>query len=183
MYRIGPILAVACSLVAATEEAKGEDLSYAISWIKSTSDATPIATGTRTYTVANVRSVETRTHQGTPTWEKSIELTPDFTLTIFQRLGAEEISWFGVSIKCQRYPRCWGWNQFEIGDDGEFAQHIGSTRVSVSVRVINGLKEIQKIEFPEDTTLLFTDDTLAHPPGTSTFKVLLRKGSVLRIAP
>ena len=44
-------------------------------------------------------------------------------------------------------------------------------------------EELLAVEFLDDVTLRYVDDMFRHSPGESTHEILVRKGSVLRLAP
>ena len=58
----------------------------------------------------------------------------------------------------------------------------GPGRLSVTIKKGPGYEELEAVEFLDDVVLRYLDD-MSKPPGTHTHEVVVRKGSLLRVAP
>jgi hypothetical protein len=89
---------------------------------------------------------------------------------------------FGLVIYRKGDDNGFSWEWFDR-EKGEMFQKLqGQGRVLVHVTKGPGYEELQSVEFMDDIIFRYLDD-MAKPPGTHTHEVLVRKGSVLRLAP
>ena len=70
----------------------------------------------------------------------------------------------------------------DLGGTSPDAQLQGNGRVVVQVKRQGEAEELKSVEFLEDVTLRYLDD-MSKPPGTVTHEVLIKKGSILALAP
>jgi hypothetical protein len=75
-----------------------------------------------------------------------------------------------------------GWNWFDRQKGDVFEKLRGTGHLKVSERRIDGSTEIESIEFLDDITLTYRDDKVTTKTGERTHELLIKKGSVFRMA-
>jgi hypothetical protein len=141
---------------------------------------TLIGQGTRQYTV---RDVMVEAFGGeSPFWSKDLLLFSGFS--VGARIFREQtLDGFGLVVRRRddKYGFSWEWFDRDHGDI--FAKLQGSGRVRVSVIEGPGYQELAGVEFLDDITLRYLDDMMSHQVGENTHEIVVKKGSVLRVAP
>jgi hypothetical protein len=89
---------------------------------------------------------------------------------------------FGLVIYRRGDGNGFSWEWFDREHGAVFRRLQGSERVSVSIKKGAGYEELEVVEFLDDIVLRYLDD-MSKPPGTHTHEVVIRKGSVLKVAP
>ena len=184
MSRIGAIILLLFSVLA-----HGESISFEVYEVSGKTSRSLLTKGTRDYTVRDI-VVEEHKSGDTRWWSKELAVASGFSIgaSIFQE---KDLTGFGLSLRDRSSFMgrislggfSWDWFDRESGDIYRKLQ--GSGRVRVTLVLSQPFQEIATIEFLEDVTLrvmsrpwflyfLFKDDT---------HHMLIRKGSVLRLAP
>jgi hypothetical protein len=89
---------------------------------------------------------------------------------------------FGLVIYRRGDGNGFSWEWFEREQGAVFRRLQGSGRVSAGIKKGDGYEELEVVEFLDDIVLRYLDD-MSKPPGTHTHEVVIRKGSVLKVAP
>jgi len=63
-----------------------------------------------------------------------------------------------------------------------FTKRRGAGRLKVSLRAIDGLVELESVEFLDDVALTYQDRTVTTKVGERTHELLIKKGSIFRMA-
>ncbi len=143
---------------------------------------TPIANGVKTYSPAKdiiVRDGPTK--DGAPSWVKSLVLDENFAIGASVH-REQPLTGFGLMVFRRGGRDGFSWEWFDKANGSTFAKLQGNGRVAVKVKKQGEAEEITSVEFLEDVTLRYLDD-MSKPPGTVNHEVLIRKGSVLALAP
>jgi len=124
---------------------------------------------------------EGRGRDGARTWSKSLLLDDRFALSA-SVYREPRLEGFGLTIDRKGDENGFSWEWFDREKGETFQKLQGQGRVLVHVTKGPGYEELQSVEFLDDIVFRYLDD-MAKPPGTHTHEVLVRKGSVLRLAP
>jgi hypothetical protein len=118
---------------------------------------------------------------GRPAWSKSLPLSDTFAVgaSVYQE---RNLDGFGLFVSRRGDQRGFSWEWFERESGSTFRKLQGQGRVSVSVKKAADYEELEAVEFLDDIVLRYLDD-MAKGPGTHTHEILIKKGSVLRVAP
>jgi hypothetical protein len=118
---------------------------------------------------------------GAPSWSKSLLL--DNTFAVSASVYREpRLDGFGLVIYRKGDEKGFSWEWFDRSQGDVFQKRQGDGRVSVRTKKGPGYEELESVEFLDDIVLRYLDD-MAKPPGTHTHEVMVRKGSVLKLAP
>jgi hypothetical protein len=142
-----------------------------------------IANGVRDYSpkhdvVARERDAKKR---GVTSWSKSLLLNDDWALTA-DVVRERQLEGFGLMVQRRGDANGFSWEWFVLDAGQVFRKLQGSGRVSVTTIKGPGYEELGAVEFLDDIVLRYLDD-MAKPPGTHTHELLVRKGSILKLAP
>ena len=142
----------------------------------------PLAKGTKQYSPAKDIVVRERPGKdGTPAWQKSLVLNDTFALSV-SVYRERSLDGFGLVIYRKGDDNGFSWDWFDREREGRFVKLQGPGRVAIQTKKGPGYEELVSIEFLDDIVLRYLDD-MSKPPGTHTHEILVRKGSVLRVAP
>ena len=141
----------------------------------------PAGQGVKDYSAKDIVVRERRADDGTLSWTKWLLLDESFSIGVEVQRAAG-LDGFGLVVFRRGDQDGFSWDWFDRAAGGTFAKRQGGGRVKVSMKQVGALEEIASIEFVEDTVLRYLDD-MSKPPGTVTHEILVKKGSVLRIAP
>jgi hypothetical protein len=89
---------------------------------------------------------------------------------------------FGLVVVRRGDEAGFSWEWFTRETDSAFVKLQGTGRLRVDTKKAADYEELEALEFQEDVLLRYLDD-MSKPPGTHTHEILIRKGSVLRLAP
>ena len=175
------ILSLAITFLSLPLLARGEEIAYVIAAATAKPNDAPIAAGSKQYTLRDVRVKEVRDRDGSVHWDKSVELASGFSVGI-NVTREPSLSGVGLLISNPHFPigLSWNWFQAEAGDI--YKQLKSDSRIRVLLQHVGTAEEIVAVEFLDDATLTFTDNMLKRKPGEDTHTILIRKGSVLRVA-
>jgi hypothetical protein len=113
-------------------------------------------------------------------WNKSLLLEGGFVIeaSVYRE---PTLTGFGLTID-KPAANGFSWEWFDIESGNVFRKLQGPGRVAVEVAKGPGYEELRSVEFLDDITLRYRDDS-TNAPGAHTHEVVVRKGSVLRVAP
>jgi TonB family protein len=142
-----------------------------------------IAGGVKTYSPETDMIAQERpelNHKGV-WWSRTLNL--DDTFSVSAAVHRETtLDGFGLMVSMSGGLRGFSWEWFDRYDGSVFRKRQGSGLVSVTLNRGPGYEELQSVEFSDDIVLRYLDD-IGKPPGTHTHEVMIRKGSVLMVAP
>jgi hypothetical protein len=161
---------------------RGEEIAYVIAASTAKANDPPIAAGSKQYTLKEVRIKEVRNKDGSIFWTKAVELASGFNIGINVTREPTHDG-VGLFISNAKYPAGISWNWFQAETDDTYKQLKGNSHIKVQLKQMAAAQEIVAVEFLDDTTLTFTDDMFRHKPGEDSHRVVVKKGSVLRVAP
>jgi hypothetical protein len=161
---------------------RGEEIAYVIAAATAKPSDRPIAAGSKQYALKDVRIKEVRNRDGSIFWDKSVELASGFSLGIDVSREPTHDG-VGLVISNPHYPIGISWNWFQAETDDTYKQVKGDSHIKVQLKQMAAAQEIVAVEFLDDTTLTFTDDMFRHKPGEDSHRLVVKKGSVLRVAP
>lgn len=162
--------------------ARGEEIAFVIAASIGKANDAPIAAGSKQYSLKDVRVKEVRNRDGSIFWTKSVELASGFNIGINVTREPTHDG-VGLFISNSKFPAGISWNWFQAETDDTYKQLKGDSHIKVQLKQMGAAQEIVAVEFLDDTTLTFTDDMFRRKPGEDSHKVLVKKGSVLRVAP
>jgi hypothetical protein len=137
--------------------------------------------GVRSYSPpADVVVQERKGVGGRPTWDQTLWLDEAFGVSL-RSSRPSRIDGFGLFVTRRGDDNGFSWEWFDREEGVTFSRRQGPGRVSVSLVTGADGEDIRSIEFLDDVTLRYLDD-MRKPPGTHTHEVMIRKGSVLRLA-
>jgi hypothetical protein len=142
-----------------------------------------VAKGVKTYSPAKDIVVQEQkgARDGVVSWSKSLLL--DGTFAISANVHRERrVDGFGLVVSRRGDQNGFSWEWFDRERGAAFQKRQDSGRVSITIKSGPDYEELESITFLDDTTLRYLDD-MSKPPGTHTHEVVVRKGSVLRVAP
>ena len=119
---------------------------------------------------------------GVPFWSKGIAFVDDWLLVAHVTKDTELTS-FGLGIRNTGNPRGFSWEWFDKIEGDLFRKRQGAGEVRAFVERGPDYQELIGVEFLDDVTLRYLDDISNHDPGDHTHEILIREGSVLRLAP
>ncbi|HTY62713.1 MAG TPA: energy transducer TonB [Acidobacteriota bacterium] len=160
--------------------------SETISWEASTvqeSGREVIAGGVRTYSpdtdiIAHERPELNRNGVW---WSRTLNL--DDTFSVSAAVHREPLlDGFGLMVNMSGGLLGFSWEWFDRYEGNIFRKRQGGGQVSVTLNRGPGYEELQAVEFLDDIVLRYLDD-INKPPGTHTHEVIIRKGSILMVAP
>jgi hypothetical protein len=159
----------------------GETIAYRLSALRG---GTPVilAEGTRTYSPdADVEVEHTDTRDGAGFWSKRILLAKGFKLeaNVYRE---RQVDGFGLVVTSRPNMEEFSWNWFDRETGSTFTKRRGSGRLRVKLRTVEGLVELESIEFLDDVALTYQDRTLTTQVDERTHELLIKKGSVFRMA-
>jgi len=157
-----------------------ESLSYAIYSVPLFfGERETIAEGTRNYTHDDIQ-IETGPAPNAKNWTKTLSIDHGFSIgaSVYRE---PKIDGFGLWMRKNGGGFSWEW--FDLEKKDIFRKRQGKGRVKVQFKSIEGEQELASIEFLDDVT--FRLDTLWFIPfwHKDTHNLLVRKGSVLWLAP
>jgi hypothetical protein len=162
--------------------AAGEELSWEAVALTGPNGRQVIGKGVKAYLPAKDIVVnEGRGRDGTTSWSKSLWLDEAFAISASVH-REPSLDGFGLVIYRRGDDNSFSWEWFDREKDNVFQKLQGSGRLTVQVKKGPGYEELESVEFLDDIVLRYLDD-MAKPPGTHTHELLVRKGSVLRLAP
>jgi hypothetical protein len=175
MPSIALIVAISCTFAAAES----------VTWETKTigqGGTTPIAKGVKTYSPAKDIIVRDGPNKdGAPSWVKSLVLDENFAIGASVH-REQPLTGFGLMVFRRGDRDGFSWEWFDKANGSTFTKLQGSGRVAVKVKRQGEAEELTSVEFLEDVTLRYLDD-MSKAPGTVTHEVVIRKGSVLALAP
>jgi hypothetical protein len=143
---------------------------------------TQIAKGVKTYSPAKDIVVRDGPNKdGTPSWVKSLVLDENFGIGASVH-REQPLTGFGLMVFRRGDRDGFSWEWFDKASGSTFTKLQGSGRVAVQVKKHGETEELTSVEFLEDVTLRYLDD-MTKSPGTVTHEVLIKKGSILALAP
>jgi TonB family protein len=179
---VGLILSWGPSKAAPRTSPAGETITWEASELRA-SGPNVIAGGIKTYSPeADIIVKERPKLNGDGVWwSKTLNL--DDTFAISAAVYREPIlSGFGLTVRMGGEEKGFSWEWFDLADGKVFRKRQGYGQVSVSFINGPGYQELQSVEFLDNIVLRYLDD-MSKPPGTHTHEVIIRKGSVLTVAP
>lgn len=167
---------VLIALLCASMPAWAEKLFYEIYSLDLNGKQTLLAKGVKEYTDSDIQ-IESREYRGKIHWSKSLALEKEFGIgaSIYRE---PEITGFG--IKAKGSPCGFSWEWFNVLSPGKFKKLQESGEVSVAYREIGNMKEIAEIHFDTDISLRLNE---SKEVGKETHRILIKKGSVLKLPP
>lgn len=162
-------------LVTAVSEVSAESIQYEIVALHWWGNEL-IAKGTYEYTVRDVRVTELATGDA-HVWQKSVKIWGEYAI------GASvyrEASLDGFGLWVQKGQHGFSWDWFDRESKDVYRKLQGPGRVRVRFTAAPNSEEIAAVEFLEDVTLR---GMFSWWPFSDSHHVLVRKGSVLRVAP
>jgi hypothetical protein len=153
-------------------------ISYEIFSVAGSDGRKSIARGVRTYTPAC--DVLIRKEGPRKAWSGSLDLSEGFAIgtTVYRE---PKLTGFGLVVERPDGGHGFSWDWFDLEQDNVFTKLQGAGRVAVEVARGPDYEEMQTVEFLDDVTLRYLDDT-SRPPGTHTHEIVVGRGSVLRLA-
>ena len=140
-----------------------------------------VGSGVREYSPAKDLVVQERVGpSGERWWDKSLVLSDTFALSANVH-RVRTLDGFGLAVSRRGDRSGFSWEWFDRQKDGTYLRRQGPGRLAVKLKKGPDYQELEAIEFLDDATLRYLDD-MSKPPGTHTHEVLVRKGSVLRVA-
>jgi hypothetical protein len=120
-------------------------------------------------------------NNGRPGWDKSLPLSDTFAVgaSVHQE---KKLDGFGLVVYRRGDRRGFSWEWFQRESGSTFRKLQGEGRLSVSIKKAGDYEELEAVEFLDDIVLRYLDD-MAKGPGRYTHEILIKKGSVLRVAP
>jgi hypothetical protein len=170
---------LAVGLVLAGVTTRAEQLTFEAFAVAPSGERERLAGGVQTYDPAKDIVIRESDGGGSTHWTKWIVLEGDFAISV-SVYREPELTGFGMTVARPDDGFSWEWFDLESGD--VFLKRQGSARVKVTVLNGEGFQELQAVEFLDDVVLRYLDD-MSKPPGTHTHELLVRKGSVVRVAP
>jgi hypothetical protein len=142
----------------------------------------PAGHGVKTYQVAaDIVVRDRRAKDGGVSWTKWLKLDDTFAIGLdIQRVTT--IDGFGLVVYRRGDEEGFSWEWFDRTAGAIFERRQGAGRVRVTTTKVGALEEIASVELLDDGVLRYLDD-MSKPPGTVTHELLLRRGSVLKVAP
>jgi hypothetical protein len=177
-------MSVGCFALAAlimAANTKPETIAYRLSTAGSLG-RTVLAEGSRTYSPETDVEVETAIgRDGSVRWSKRLELWRGFKLEAYVS-RERRLEGFGLVVTSPASPNAFSWNWFDREEGPVFVKRRGTGRLKVTERSIDELVELEAIEFLDDVALTYRDDGQAKDPNERTHELLIKKGSVFRMA-
>ena len=142
----------------------------------------PAGHGVKTYQVAaDIVARELRAKDGGLSWTKWLKLDETYAIGVdIQR--ATTIDGFGLVVYRRGDEEGFSWEWFDRTAGAIFERRQGAGRVRVTTTKVGALEEVASVELMDDAVLRYLDD-MSKPPGTVTHELVLKKGSVLKVAP
>jgi len=142
-----------------------------------------LAKGVKTYSPKKDILVQEQPpgRDGAVSWSKSLLLNDTFAVSASVH-RVRRLDGFGLVVYRRGDAHGFSWDWFDREDGAIFRKLQGPGRVLVVATKGQDYEELESVEFLDDTTLRYLDD-MSKPPGTHTHEVIIRKGSVLRVAP
>ena len=140
-----------------------------------------VAEGTRTYSPETDVEIRKTDAGGSSFWSKRVELSHGFKLEAHVTREAT-LDGFGLVVTSPASPDDFSWNWFDRENGPVFAKLRGSGRLKVTERKVGALTELASIEFLDDVALTYRDDKRARTRDERTHELLIKKGSVFRMA-
>ncbi|NJN06218.1 MAG: hypothetical protein HC814_07430 [Rhodobacteraceae bacterium] len=169
---------LALGLIGLAAVARGETLEYEVYELNGHDKRSLLARGVKEYAVADVRIVE-RSKGGQRSWSKSVVVWDDFSVgaSVFCEQSLE-----GFGLWIARPGDGFSWDWFDREEQGTFKKLQGGGRVRVTMAASTKCSEFVAVEFLTDVTLR---GRFSWWPFSfaDTHQIVLKKGSVLRIAP
>jgi hypothetical protein len=175
-------MAVGLFVTALADAAFAETIMWQAAAIGGRHDRRVLLSGVTTYAPGRdiVVQEHLRRRDGAVSWSKSLLLST--TLAVAANVRRERsVDGFGLAVRRRGDYNGFSWNWFERVGGSEFQRTRGLGRVSVTVSRGSDYEELESVEFLDDVTLHYLDDT-RRPPGARSHEVVIRKGSVLRFA-
>ena len=114
-------------------------------------------------------------------WSKRLLLAKGFKLeaNVYRE---PEIDGFGLVVTSRPNQEEFSWNWFDREADSTFTKRRGQGRLKVFFRPVDGLFELESITFLDDVALTYQDRTITRTVDDRTHELLIKKGSVFRMA-
>ena len=174
-----------CALVVSSLSVVGWASAETITWEAFAVNAAgrhEMAKGIKTYSPATDVVVQEKTGgKGGPSWSKSVLLNDTFALSA-SVYRERRLDGFGLVVYRRGDRDGFSWEWFDRAQGNVFEKLQGPGRVAVTVKKGPDYEELQSVEFLDDIVLRYLDD-MRQPPGTHTHELLIKKGSVLTVAP
>lgn len=174
--------AVLLSLAVGAQSAAAETVTWEATALGSPGRL-PLAKGTTSYVPSKDIVVREQApgRDGRPAWSKWILLDETFAVgaSVHQ---VPQLDGFGLVIYRRGDENGFSWEWFDREEGSVFRKLQGEGRVAVTVKKQSKYEELEAVEFLDDIVLRYLDD-MSKPPGTHTHEVLIKRGSVLRVAP
>jgi uncharacterized RDD family membrane protein YckC len=133
--------------------------------------------GTLTYRLSDVRVPALPDPMQTP---KRLAIVDGFTI-VAQIQREPALRGFGLQLE-KGVGFSWEWFDREAGQDYVFRKRLGGGRVQVRLNNVEGMEEIAEVLFLDDIVLHVDRNFLVPFTGPATEQLVVRKGSVLKVA-
>ena len=141
-----------------------------------------LADGTKTYSPETDIEIEAAGPKDAPVaWSKRLELAQGFKLEAYVTRESA-LDGFGLVVTSPASPDDFSWNWFDRESGAAFTKRRGTGRLKVSERRVGKLVELEAVEFLDDVALTYRDNKQAKTPDERTHELLIKKGSVFRMA-
>jgi hypothetical protein len=161
--------------------AQAETVSYRLSTSGSLGNKV-LAEGTKTYSPdADIEVEASGPKDAAKAWSKRLELAQGFKLEAYVTREAT-LDGFSLVVTSPASPDDFSWNWFDRESDAVFTKRRGAGRLRVSERTVGELVELEAVEFLDDVALTYRDNRQAKTPDERTHELLIKKGSVFRMA-
>ncbi len=141
-----------------------------------------IAEGTKTYSPDTDIEIQAIGPKNSPSaWSKRLELARGFKLEAYVTRESA-LDGFGLVVTSPASPNDFSWNWFDRERGGVFTKRRGTGRLRVSERKVGHLVELEAVEFLDDVALTYRDNAQAKTPDERTHELLIKRGSVFRMA-
>lgn len=111
----------------------------------------------------------------------SVPLSADFMMSVAVSKQLH-VDGFGLFISRRSNAHGFSWEWFDRAGASLFQKRQGNSRVAVTVHRARGAEELACVEFLDDVALRYLDD-ITKPPGMHTHEVIIRSGSIFKLAP
>ena len=143
---------------------------------------TVLAEGTKTYSPETDIEIEARGPKDAPhAWSKRLELWQGFKLEAYVT-RQRSLNGFGLVVTSPASPDDFSWNWFDRERGAVFTKRRGRGRLKVTERRVGQLVELEAVEFLDDVALTYRDNRQAKSTDERTHELLIKKGSVFRMA-
>ena len=156
-------------------------LAWKVSMLFETGGRRVISEGRKTYDAAHDILVESVSGARPDVRKMSLLLSHDFVISVAVSKQVQ-IDGFGLFISRRGHAHGFSWEWFDRAGASLFQRRWCNSRVTVEVQGSLSSEELASVEFLDDVALRYLDD-ITKPPGMHTHEVLIRQGSVFKLAP